>query len=302
MTAGTRTTILENIHQSFQAAAESLPAYRHILPFFENLFTLQEAAVAAASPAPVPLPPDLETAGSENRLPLLNRSRLPYDETAAMDLMLAICREAASASHQLAAGAATISSGLEKMNGAVRRGLRLFMGADDPGIRTLSAEMNMDESILRFYLYHSTWPSVACQVIRIRESRIMDGIHWDRGSCPVCGSPPDLAFLADNGERLLVCEFCRHTWPFKRIRCPGCGNQDSHSVIYFFSDAEPAYRVHTCGVCKLYIKTVDRRRLARPFYPPLEKIVTAHLDMKARGLGFSTCTKTKPQKSCSCLL
>jgi FdhE protein len=302
MATESRTTSLEHIHRSFQAAAESLPAYGHILPFFENLYTLQEAAVAVASPELVPLPSDAQSIGIESRLPLLDRTRLPYDETAAMDLLLAICREAAAASPQLAAGATAIGSGLERMNGAIQRGLRLFMGADAPGIRTLSAELNMDESILRFYLYHSTWPSVACQVIWIRQSHIMDGIHWDHGSCPVCGSLPDLAFLAENGARWLVCEFCRHLWPFKRIRCPGCGNQDSHSVIYFFSDAEPAYRVHTCAVCRLYIKTVDTRRLARPFYPPLEKLVTAHLDMKARGLGFSSCAKISPQKSCSCLL
>jgi FdhE protein len=286
MTTGSRTTILEHIHRSFHAAAESLPAYSHILPFFENLFTLQEASVAVASPDHVPLPPDPQKAAIGNQSPLLDRTRLPYDETAAMDLLLALCREAAAATPQLAAGAMAIGSSMEKMNGAVQRGLRLFMNDDDQGIRTLSAELNIDESILRFYLYHSTWPSVACQVSWIRDSHVMDGIHWDRGSCPICGSPPNLALLAENGGRWLVCEFCRHQWPFERIRCPGCGNQDSHSVIYFFSDAEPAYRIHTCGICKLYIKTVDTRRLERPFYPPLEGIVTSHLDLKARGLGF----------------
>ena len=288
MTTGSQTTILKHIHQSFQAAAESMQAYGHILPFFENLFTLQEAAVAVVSPDLVPQPPDLQTAEIESQLPLLDRNHLPYDETAAMDLLLAICREATSATPQLAAGAAAIGSGLEKMNGAIQRGLRLFMGADDQGIHALSMELFLDESILRFYLYHSTWPSVARQVTWIRESHAMDGIHWGHGFCPVCGSPPELAFLAENGERWLVCEFCRYQWPFKRIRCPGCGNQDSHSVIYFFSDAEPAYRVHTCDICKFYIKTVDTRRLARPFYPPLEGIVTAHLDLKARGLGFKS--------------
>jgi FdhE protein len=291
MVTGSRTTVLEHVHQSFQAATARVPAYGQILPFFENLFTLEEASVAVASPDHVPLPPDLQAAGIGIRLPLLDRTRLPYDETAAMDLMLAICREAATATPQLAAGATAIGSSLEGMNGAVQRGLRLYMNDDDQGIRILSAEMNMNETILRFYLYHSTWPSVARQVSWIRDSHVMDGIHWDHGFCPICGSPPDLAFLAENGGRWLVCEFCRHQWSFERIRCPGCSNQDSHSVIYFFSDAEPAYRVHTCDVCKLYIKTVDTRRLERPFYPPLEGILTAHLDMKARRLGFSSSAK-----------
>jgi FdhE protein len=286
MTTGSRSTTLEHIHKSFQAAGESLPAYGHILPFFETLFTLQEAGVAVTAPDPVPMPPGLQTVGIESRLPLLDRARIPYDEAAAMDLLLAISREAAAATPQLAAGATAIKSGLDNKNGAIQRGLRLFMGADFPEIRTLSAELDMDESILSFFLYHSTWPSVARQVAWIRDSHAMDGIHWDQGSCPVCSSSPDLAFLAENGGRWLACEFCRHQWSFNRIRCPFCGSQDSHGVVYFFSDAEPAYRVHTCDACKMYIKTVDTRRLARPFYAPLEGIVTAHLDMKVRGLGF----------------
>lgn len=291
ITAG-RTSNLEHIHQSFQAAAQSLPAYARILPFFETLFTLQEAAVAMASPDPAPLPPDTRKKGIKSRLSLLDRTRIPYDEPAAVSLLLSICREADTATAQLAEGAAVILSDLEKKSGAVQRGLRLFMGADAQGIHTLSAELNMDASILRFFLYHGVWPSVARHVDRIRDSRAMDGIHWDQGNCPVCGSPPDLAYLAENGGRRLVCGFCRHHWPLQRIQCPYCGNQDSRGVIFFFSDPEPAYRVYTCKECNMYIKTVDTRRLPRPFYPPLEGIVTAHLDLKTRGLGFS-----QPQSS-----
>jgi FdhE protein len=281
LTAG-RTATPEHIHQSFQAAVQSQPAYARILPFFETLFTLQEAAAAVASPDPAPL----RTSRIKSRLPMLDRAHIPYDEGSAVNLLLAICREADTATVPLAEGAAVILSDLEGKNGAVQRGLHLLMAADDPGIHALSAEMDLDTTILRFFLYHSLWPSVARQVDRVRDSRALDGSQWDRGCCPVCGSPPDLAYLAENGGRRLVCGFCRHHWPLPRIRCPHCGNQDSHSIIFFFSDPEPAYRVYTCKVCKMYIKMVDTRRLSRPFYPPLEGIVTAHLDLKTRGLGF----------------
>jgi FdhE protein len=287
MLTADRTTILEHIHQSFQTATRSLTAYAHILPFFEILFTLQEAAVAVASPDPVPQPQDGDTKGTQIRLPLLDRSRIPYDEPAAVNLLLAICREAGTATAQLAEAAAAIRYDLGKKNGSIQRGLRLFMGADHQGINALSIELDVDVSILRFFLYHSVWPSVARQVDRIRDNHAMERLPWDQGNCPLCGSPPSLAFLTENGGRRLVCGFCRHQWPLRRIRCPHCGNQDSHSIIFFFSDSEPAYRVHTCNVCKTYIKTVDTRRLLRPFYPPLEGIVTAHLDLRTRGLGFS---------------
>jgi hypothetical protein len=45
MNSDTTQAKLKHISDSFQAAFESLPAYRHMLPFFESLFTLQEAEV-----------------------------------------------------------------------------------------------------------------------------------------------------------------------------------------------------------------------------------------------------------------
>jgi FdhE protein len=281
MTTG-RASNLEHIHRSFKAAAQSLSSYARILPFFETLFTLQEAAVAAASPEPAPL----NTNGTRNELPLLDRTRIPYDEPAAVDLLLAICREADTATAPLAEGAAAILSDLQKKGGGVQRGLRLFISADHRAIHALGEEMHTDPSILNFFFYHGVWPSLALQVGRVLDSHALDGIQWDLGSCPLCGSPPDLAYLAENGTRWLNCGFCRHQWPLQRIRCPYCGNQDSHSIIFYFSDPEPAYRVYTCKVCRMYIKSVDTRRLSRPFYPPLEGIVTAHLDLKTQGLGF----------------
>jgi len=149
--------------------------------------------------------------------------------------------------------------------------------------------LSMDVSILLFFLYHSTWPSIARQAALITD-RFEIETDWDQGYCPVCGSSPGLAFLAENGGRVLVCEFCRHQWPFKRILCPSCGNDDSNSINYFFNEGEPTYRVYTCDACKKYIKTVDTRRLSRPFYSPLEGIVTTHLDMKAQEMGYQSVT------------
>jgi len=114
MVTADRANNLEHIHQSFQAAAQSLPAYAHILPFFETLFTLQEAAVAMASPDAAVLPPVTREKGIKSRLPLLDRTRIPYDEPAAVSLLLAICREADTATFQLAEGGAAIISDLRK--------------------------------------------------------------------------------------------------------------------------------------------------------------------------------------------
>ena len=285
MNSDTTQAKLKHIHDSFQAAFESLPAYRHILPFFESLFTLQEAAVAVTSPEPAEIASEVRAAKLEGKLPLMDRDRLPYDKPAALVLLQAICREAATATAQLAAGAEAINAGLEKKSAVIERGLDLFISADRQGIHDLSAELPMDESILLFFLYHSIWPSIARQADLMMDSNQTAKI-WDQGYCPVCGSSPGLALLTENGARILVCEFCRHQWPFKRILCPSCGNTDAKSISYFFNEEDHSYRVYTCDVCRKYLKTVDTRQLTRPFYPPLESIVTAHLDLKAQQMGY----------------
>ncbi len=280
---------LKHVHDSFQAAFDSLPVYQHMLPFFESLFTLQEAAVEVTSAEPVEITPEVRAARLEGHLPLMACGCLPYDKPAALGLLQAICREAATATAQLAAGAEAINAGLDQKNDAIERGLDLFMAADQQGIHDLSAELSMDESILLFFLYHCTWPSIARHADLMMDSN-QTAKNWDQGYCPVCGSPPSLAFLTENGARILVCEFCRHQWPFKRILCPSCGNADAKSINYFFSEEDQTYRVYTCDACRKYLKTVDTRQLTRPFYPPLESLVTTHLDLKAQEMGYQSVT------------
>ncbi len=287
MSADSTQAILKHVHESFQAAFDSLPAYQHMLPFFESLFTLQEAAVPVASPPPLAITAEMRAAKRDGQLPLMDRGRLPYDKPAALDLLRAICEEAANATPQLASGAESIKAGLENESAVIARGLDMFMTGDMEGIRDLSAALSVDESILIFFLYHSTWPSVARQAALINDACEIDE-QWDHGYCPVCGNSAGLAFLAENGGRVLVCDFCRHQWPFKRILCPSCGNTDSKSISYFFSEEEQTYRVYTCDACKKYIKTIDLRRMTRPFYPPLESIVTTHLDFQAQEMGYQS--------------
>lgn len=278
---------LKHIHDSFQAAWDALPAYRHMLPFFESLFTLQEAAVAVTSPEPADTSPELIAVRLKSHLPMIDRGRMSYDKAAALDLLQSLCRQAATdrATPQLSAGAEKLLADLKNERPLIAGGFGSFLRRDTRAVRDLGARLDMDESILAFFLYHSIWPAIARQIHMFPEAdRIAE--RWHQSYCPMCGGAPSLAFLAENGARILVCEFCRRQWPFKRITCPWCGNTDGKTLSYFFDDGEPACRVYTCDACKKYIKTVDTRCLTRPFYPPLENIVTTHLDLRAGEMGY----------------
>ena len=72
----------------------------------------------------------------------------------------------------------------------------------------------------------------------------------------------------------------------RRVFCPFCENTDAKSLDYFFSEAEPDYRVDLCRRCKKYITTLDLRQVQRPVHLPLEQVATLHLDVKAADEGF----------------
>jgi FdhE protein len=96
--------------------------------------------------------------------------------------------------------------------------------------------------------------------------------------------------LDAEGIQWVHCGLCWHRWPGKRMACPFCNNQDSASLEYAYSDDEPEYRLNLCGGCRRYLKVVDTRKMDRSFYPPLEQVVSLHLDMLAAEKGFRHAT------------
>ncbi len=49
---------------------------------------------------------------------------------------------------------------------------------------------------------------------------------------------------------------------------------------------EQEYRVELCESCRTYLKQVDSRAAGRPLYPPLEHVVTLHLDLAIQKKGY----------------
>ena len=86
--------------------------------------------------------------------------------------------------------------------------------------------------------------------------------------CPFCQRKPCVGVmrpLGDGAARSLVCSFCVNEWEFRRIVCPGCGEEDDKKLpVYTASDFE-YIRVECCESCKTYIKTgPDEERPRRP--------------------------------------
>lgn len=105
------------------------------------------------------------------------------------------------------------------------------------------------------------------------------------GACPFCGGAPQLAILesagdADGGGRRLLCAVCLTTWPFRRVLCAHCGEEDERRLGYFQSPAFHYLRVDACETCKHYLKTVDLTRLGLAV-PIVDEVAGGALDLWA---------------------
>jgi FdhE protein len=103
-------------------------------------------------------------------------------------------------------------------------------------------------------------------------------------ACPQCGGRPQLSILdagaatsGDGGGRQLQCASCLTTWPFRRVLCPYCGEEDERKLGYFHSPAFAHVRVDACESCRHYLKSVDLTRLGLAV-PLVDEIAAAALD------------------------
>ncbi|HEX7138865.1 MAG TPA: formate dehydrogenase accessory protein FdhE [Vicinamibacterales bacterium] len=112
--------------------------------------------------------------------------------------------------------------------------------------------------------------------------------------CPACGGAPQLAVLEasvsgvtaiDGGSRRLLCAICLGTWPFRRVLCPSCGEEDEYKLVYFQSEQLRHLRVDACESCKRYLKSVDLGQLGLAV-PLVDEIAGAPLDLWARDQGY----------------
>jgi formate dehydrogenase maturation protein FdhE len=89
--------------------------------------------------------------------------------------------------------------------------------------------------------------------------------------------------LGSSGDRRLVCGRCQGRWPFEARRCHHCLGRDDIRVL---SAHDGFYQVTACGSCKRYLKALDVRRAARPFFLPLDTVTTLALDQAVVEQGY----------------
>ncbi len=108
--------------------------------------------------------------------------------------------------------------------------------------------------------------------------------------CPRCAGAPQASILeaaaaADGSTRRLLCATCLTTWPFRRVVCPACGEEDERKMAYYRAPELDHLRVDACERCGNYLKSIDlgRSGLADPL---VDEAAGAALDLWARARGY----------------
>src|SRR6266540_828946 len=110
--------------------------------------------------------------------------------------------------------------------------------------------------------------------------------------CPRCGGMPQLAILnatgsatLDGNNRQLQCATCLMIWPFRRVVCPSCGEEDERKLGYYRSAELDHVRVDACESFGRYLKTIDLGRLGLAV-PLVDEVAAAALDIWATEHGY----------------
>ena len=101
--------------------------------------------------------------------------------------------------------------------------------------------------------------------------------------CPVCGSPAAASHVAaasgiDGRDREQYCSTCGTSWPFERMRCGVCGNENAARLHYFHVEGDESHRLQNCDECGQYQRMVFEEDLSRPLSMEVEDVVMAKLD------------------------
>ena len=110
--------------------------------------------------------------------------------------------------------------------------------------------------------------------------------------CPFCYGKPQVSVLqikettSESGGRDLICATCLTAWPFRRVVCANCGEENPIKIGYYHSPEYDHVRVEACDTCKYYIKAVDLTKYGLAV-PLIDEVAAAPLDLWIRERGYT---------------
>ena len=161
---------------------------------------------------------------------LLQREDFPLDVKASITLFQSLCQIGKEANPHMA-GQVKKTEDAIKGKGIDLKEL-LKKGMREEKVEEIADQFGLDKRILLFLIQNSTRPSIEAGVEKLQRELNTD--NWLKGSCPVCGSLPQLSLLKEEaGKRFLLCSYCGYHWQAERMVCPFCNNKEQQSLELF---------------------------------------------------------------------
>jgi FdhE protein len=156
--------------------------------------------------------------------------------------------------------------------------LDLVRAKGTPVLKQAARELTPDHPLYPFFMRVLEQP-------RFEQQALQGGMNTTavQPTCPFCLDHPLVAILRPEGEggrRTLLCGRCFTEWEFRRLMCPGCGEEDREKLPVYTSPEYPHIRVEACDTCHRYIKAVDLTRDGTAV-PEVDEIAALALDLWA---------------------
>lgn len=108
-------------------------------------------------------------------------------------------------------------------------------------------------------------------------------------TCPFCNARPVAGVLrgeGDGAKRWLLCSLCSTEWPFRRVLCPACGEENKDKLPIYTAAEFDAVRLDACDTCQTYLKSIDLTKDGHAV-PVVDEIATVALNIWAEEHGYS---------------
>jgi len=217
-------------------------------------------------------------------VPLLRGEPLALDAAAFRRRWREIC--GVLRRHQKSPAAAALANALGPDRLDAAEIVSQVLAGNPEAVHARADALGLDAPLTATILRWALFPVLAAFELVLAPSR--QGISWDHGYCPTCGSWPLLGeFRGLEQTRFLRCGLCASEWEFSRLRCPFCEQRDHRQLGYVHVEGEEGKpRAATCDACRGYVKMVST--LAALPGPRLlaADVATLHLDLAAGERGF----------------
>jgi len=267
------------------ALVEQSPDLQDAAHFYEIILPLVKDADLHA--APVSIGPEEASVKLAAGLPLLQDVELEVDLAAVHGLILRLACALENLGGSDRERYRRIREALEADRLETGTLLSSIAAGDQGPVAAAAHRLQLDADLVRTLIQNAFKP--ALHAWRRQLSPLLNGIPWDRGNCPVCGAVAILGELQDNHlAKHLRCGQCGADWPFRRLQCMYCGNEDHQSLGYLYGEPRHAeMRLEVCDKCRGYLKVIVSFHPTPPDILPIEDLATLHLDYIALERGYA---------------